>query len=342
MRVGIIGYGLGGRVFHGRLLAAVPHVRVTDVVTRDPARRAAAVADHPGVTCHDSIDGLLAARPDLAVVASPDAYHAEGALACISAGVPVVVDKPLAPTAAEARRVVRAAESAGVPLTVFHNRRWDADQLTLRRLLAAGDLGDVLRYESRFERWRPALTPGKWRDTDPTGGLLTDLGSHLVDQAVTLFGPPTAVYAEVDARRGGAIDDVFLALTHPGGVYAHLWFGALAGAPGPRLRVLGTGGALVIEGLDGQEEALRAGRPAGAVAEPPARLQRGDDVEAVAVDSGRWPDFYPAVLAALRGGGPMPVEPWDAVRVLEILDAARGVAADRLAASFSMGAAGDG
>ena len=148
-------------------------------------------------------------------------------------------------------------------MTVFQNRRYDSDQRTLRRLLDSGELGDVLRYESRFERWRPTLTAGKWRETTPAsegGGSLLDLGSHVVDQAITLFGPVSHVYGEVDARRGGADDDAFLALQHVSGVRSHLWVSSVAAAPGPRLRVLGTEAAYVIDDLDGQEEALRAGR----------------------------------------------------------------------------------
>ncbi len=332
IRVGIVGYGLAGRVFHGRLLAGTPGARVAAVVTGDPRRRAEAAADHPGVVAHDTVDTMLG-DVDLVVVASPDATHVANASAAIDAGVAVVVDKPLAPTAADARRLVDRAERVGVPLTVFQNRRWDSDQLTLRRLLEAGDLGSVRRYESRFERWRPSLTPGKWRETLPVaegGGTLLDLGSHIADQAVHLFGPVERVYAEIDARRGGSEDDVFLAFTHASGVRSHLWASAVAAAPGPRLRVLGSAGAYVVEHLDGQEDALRAGHTPGD-GEPwgvpaPGRggmLRRGEESAAVTPERGRWDAFYPAVVAAVRDGAPMPVDPRDAVYVLELIETAR-------------------
>jgi scyllo-inositol 2-dehydrogenase (NADP+) len=284
----------------------------------------------------DGIDEVVAGSYDLAVVTTPNRTHAPLAARLIEAGVPVVVDKPLAVTAAEARDLVAHAERRGVLLTVYQNRRWDSDQLTLRRLLAEGELGEVLRYESRIERWRPEVAPAKWRETDdPTagGGVLLDLGSHLVDQAVTLFGPVTHVYAEIASRRGvPADDDAFLALSHAAGVHTHISAGALVGAPGPRLRVLGTRGAYLVEHLDGQEDALRAGqRPGpGWGTEPPqrwGRLIRGEETAPVPSESGRWPVFYEGVAAALREGSPPPVDPREAVLVLEVLEAARRSAA---------------
>jgi scyllo-inositol 2-dehydrogenase (NADP+) len=331
LRVGIVGYGLAGRVFHGQLIKAEPSMRVAAVVTRDPQRRAQAAAEHPGVSVHDSLEEMLGdGRLDLVVVASPTDAHADGALASIEAGVPVVVDKPPAIDAEQARGVVEQAEQAGVPLTVFQNRRWDSDVLTLRRLLDEGDIGEVLRFESRFERWRPALTPGKRSEEPaPGGGILLDLGSHLVDQAIQLFGPVLGLHSEVAARRGGADDDVFCSLRHESGVRSHLSMTALAGAPGPRMRVLGMRGAYVVGLLDGQEDMLRSGRGPGDPiygVEPPerwGRLHRGDDVRPIPSERGRWDLFYAAVASALTAGTPMPVDPWDAVRTLEVLDRVR-------------------
>jgi len=246
-----------------------------------------------------------------------------------------VVDKPLATNAAAGRRLVESARAAGLALVPFHNRRWDADHLTLRSLLERGVLGDVLRYEARFERWRPAPDPSAWREALPAtegGGVLLDLGVHLVDQALDLFGPVHAVYAEVEARRGGADDDVFVALHHDTGVRSHLWAGTMAGAPGPRLRVLGSQAAFVHEALDGQEAALRAGADPAAPAfgaEPPARwgrLLRGEADgagEPVPAEPGRWPAFYAGVAATLCDGDPPPVRAEEAVAGLEVLDAAR-------------------
>ena len=198
------------------------------------------------------------------MIATPNSSHVPLGLAALEAGLAVVVDKPLALNAAEGGRLVDAAAERGLMLTAFQNRRWDGDFLTLRRLLDANELGRVHRFESRFERWRPELGGG-WRERVPPeegGGLLLDLGSHLVDQAVQLFGPVRGLHAEVDARREGAVadDDVFLALEHESGVHSHLWASVLAAAPGPRFRVLGDRAAYVKDGLDAQEEHLRAGR----------------------------------------------------------------------------------
>jgi predicted dehydrogenase len=280
-----------------------------------------------------------AGEHDLVVVATPNDSHAELAERAIEAGLAIVVDKPLAPSAATAAALVARAERAGVPLTVFHNRRWDSDQLTLRRLLDGGELGAVHRYESRFERWRPGPRPGAWRQEQPPergGGLLLDLGVHLVDQALVLFGPVRSGRGEVAHRRGGpADDDVFIALEHESGVRSHLWASELAAAPGPRLRVLGRKGAFTVAGLDGQEDALRAGaRPGeargwGVEPEPRwGRLHRGEgEGEPVRPEAGAWPRFYAEVVPWLAAGGPPPVDPREAVAVLEILERVRSGAA---------------
>lgn len=337
LRVALVGYGLAGRVFHAPLVRAAEGLDLVTVVTGNPERAAQVHADHPGVRVMASADDLFAdpADFDLVVVAATNDVHATLAHAAVVLGKAVVVDKPLALTAAEAAVLVDTAAAAGVALTVFQNRRWDSDQLTLRRLLGDGALGTVLRFESRFERWRPQARADSWREALPAaegGGLLLDLGSHLVDQALHLFGPAVRVYAEVDARRGVSDDDVFVAVEHASGVRSHLWAGALAGAPGPRLRVLGSAGAYVVDDLDGQEDRLRAsGRlPAGGLEPEPAsfgRLVRGSDVETVVSERGRWDLFYPAMAAAVAGAGPVPVDPADAVDTLSLIEAARQSAA---------------
>ncbi len=269
------------------------------------------------------------------MVATPNHSHAALAAAAIEAGLAVVVDKPLAPESAAARELVERAQSAAVPLTVFQNRRWDSDFLTLRRLIDAGELGDVFRFESRFERWRPELADDAWRESSSSeqgGGVLLDLGAHLVDQALSLFGPVMEVHGEVDHRRGGpADDDVFIALRHRSGVRSHLWASSVAAARGPRLRVLGTRGAFVVDELDGQEDALKAGeRPGegewGAVPEARwGRLVRGDTQSPVTAVNGNWPEFYRRFESALSGDAELPVDPGDAVAVLDVLErAARG------------------
>jgi scyllo-inositol 2-dehydrogenase (NADP+) len=338
----IIGYGLAGSVFHAPLISSTPGMRVLTVVTANAERRAQALRDNPGARVLSTPDELWARAEehDFVVVATPNNAHAPLARHAVDAGLPVVVAALTADVPAEARAVVEHAESRGVLLTVFQNRRWDSDQRTLRRLLSERRLGDVLRFESRLERWRPELRPDAWRESTAAaegGGVLLDLGSHLVDQALDLFGAAADVYAEVDRRRGAAgDDDAFLALRHRSGAYSHLWMSALAAAPGPRLRVLGDRAAYVVDEVDGQEDALRSGRrpddgePWGVEPESRwGRLIRGDESEPVPSERGAWPRFYSELEVALREGGPPPVDPADAVATLEVLEAARRSARER-------------
>jgi predicted dehydrogenase len=328
--VALAGYGPAGADLHAPLIEATPGLSLESVVTRDPGRSAGARERHPAVRVVATVQEALDFEPDVLVVATPNRFHVEAALLAIAAGVAVVVDKPLAVTAADARRVVAAADAAGVPLTVFQNRRWDGDFLTVRRLREAGELGDILRFESRFERWRPTLKPGWREEADPAagGGVLLDLGAHLVDQALQLLGPPVRTHAETAIRRPGAqtVDDAFLALEHEGGAVSHLWMSAVAAAPGPRFRVLGSRAAYLKQGLDVQEQMLRdGGDPAtpGWGHEPPdawGRLQAGAESQTIETEPAAWPRFYALLRDALRGEAPLPVDPADAVAVLELLE----------------------
>ena len=343
----VVGYGLAGAAFHAPLIAATPGLAVGAIVTRDRGRRDRAERDHPQSRLLSTPEELwkLADELDFVVVAAPNATHVPLGRSAIDAGLAVVVDKPLAPTADAAAALVEHARAAGRLLTVFHNRRWDSDHRTLVKLRAGGRIGDVLRYESRFERWRPDPRADAWREStgpDEGGGVLLDLGTHLVDQALQLFGPVGEVYAEVDnRRRSPGDDDAFLALRHRGGTYSHLWMSALAAAPGPRLRVLGSRAAYVVADVDGQEDALRAGRrpddPEPWGVEPESRwgwLVQGDGSEPVPSEPGEWPAFYAQLERAMREGGPPPVDPADAVAVLEVIDAARRSAARRQTVSL--------
>jgi predicted dehydrogenase len=338
LRVGLLGYGLGGRVFHAPLITACPGLELAAVVTRSPERRAQLAAACPRAAALDSPDQLWAraAELDLAVVATPNRSHVPLARAALAAGLPVVIDKPIAPTAAEARALIAFAQGRGLLCTVFQNRRWDGDFLTVRKLVAEGALGPVRRFESRFERWSPAPRPG-WRESgDPAeaGGQLYDLGAHLIDQALQLLGPVRAVYAELDRRRPGVTtdDDAFVALTHTSGARSHLWMSKVAAQRGPRFRVLGERAAFTKHGLDGQEPALAAGVVPGSSgwgAEPPecwGLIGEDGARRAVATQPGCYQRFYEAVAAAVRSGGPPPIDPEDAAAALDVIEAARASA----------------
>jgi predicted dehydrogenase len=348
LRVGLIGYGLAGSVFHAPLIAATDGLALDTVVTSNPERQDQARAEHPGVRIAATPDELFdrADDLDLIVIASPNKTHVPLAGTALKAGLPVVVDKPVAGTAAEARELAALAEDRGLLLSVFQNRRWDNDFLTLRALLDQGELGDVWRFESRFERWRPQ-PKGGWRESgDPAeiGGLLYDLGSHVVDQSLVLFGPVTQVYAETVIRRAGAEtdDDTFIALTHANGVRSHLYVSATTAQLGPRFRVLGSRAGYVKYGLDPQEAALREGqRPGGGDgdgwgAEPESLWGRVGAGESPVTGGGRpvptlpgdYPAYYAAVARALVQDGPNPVTALEAAAALDVLEAARRSARD--------------
>jgi scyllo-inositol 2-dehydrogenase (NADP+) len=351
LRVGVVGYGLAGSVFHTPLISSTPGMAVVAIVTSDPARQAQATRDYPAAQIFASSEALLAeaAQLDLVVVATPNRFHAPIGIAALEAGLPVVIDKPVAPSVAEAERLGAAAQRAGKLLSVFQNRRWDGDFLTLRRLIAGGALGDVVRLESRFERFRPVPKSDAWRERaepEEAGGLLFDFGAHLVDQSMVLFGRPTSVYAEVDTRRPGAVvdDDAFVALRFAGGQTAHLWMSMLPRRLAPRFRVVGLRGVYEKDGLDPQEDALRLGaRPGdeGWGLEAPEQWGRlATEIAGLGVDGrvetvpGSYGTYYALVRDALRTGGPPPVTLDEALAALRVIEAARESAKKRAVISL--------
>ena len=329
-RVALAGYGFAGRTIHAPLLAEAG-CEVVAVSTRDPQRAADARADIPGVQVVDDLEQLVAVPGlDVVVLATPSGGHAAQVRAVVDAGLPCVVDKPLAVDAASAAGVVRHAAAAGVALTVFQNRRYDAEQATVARVVAEGLVGTPFRYEMRWERWRP-VPKERWREqASPAegGGLLLDLHSHLVDAAVRLFGPVATVFATVAARTTPAEDDAFLVCRHAGAVVSHLGATSLSGAPGPRVRLLGTEAAYVMADFTGEAHVWSG--QADADTAHSGWLYRGDSREPVEKAATGQADLYRAVAAALASDDPqggMPVDPWDAVHTLAVIDAARVSAA---------------
>ncbi|UKA71040.1 Gfo/Idh/MocA family protein [Arthrobacter sp. FW306-06-A] len=340
IRTAVVGYGLAGSVFHAPLLATNASYSLDVIATSDAGRQSAASSGLPGVKVVRDGAAVLerAADLDLVVLATPPLTHHPLAKAALEAGLDVVVDKPFAVTSGQGQELVDLARQRGRVLTVFHNRRWDGDFLTLQKLLAAQALGTVTRFESRFERWSPTIAKAwKARATAADGGgTLFDLGSHLIDQALQFFGPATVLHAELTARRSDerAEDDVFLALQHNSGVVSHLTMNMLCAQQGPRFRVLGSIGGFTKHGVDPQEPYIAAGgSPLDAeygveAPEWAGLLGRDGHLDRLPTERGNYPEFYRLLANKILDGGaesplPLPVNPEDAVEVLKIIESAR-------------------
>lgn len=349
LRVAVVGYGLGGSVFHAPFIDTNPRLSLDGIVTANPDRQAAATKRYPNTRLIRSVDELLghAGEWDLVVVTVPNASHYEVAERAINAGLHTVIDKPITPTSAEAERLAELADHRHVSVIPHQNRRWDGDFLTVTDMLATKRLGEVWRFESRFERWSPAPTkptkptkPTTWKldPNQPGAGILFDLGSHLVDQVLHLFGPPSSVYAERIGRGAPVDNDAFLALTYANGLVAHLWTSSTVAQLGPRFRILGSKAGYVKYGLDPQEDALRGSRlptEPGWGEDPPERWGRVGPVDASTADAstagatepvptrpGAYQEFYAGVAAHLIDGAAPPVDVADAILGLKVLEAA--------------------
>ncbi|BBE24267.1 oxidoreductase [Arthrobacter sp. MN05-02] len=326
----LVGFGHGGRVFHAPLIAHDPRFELSAVVARSTDRRRAARTAYPGAAVVDSLDEALEAVPDLdlAVISTPNATHAALAASALGRGLHVVVDKPFVVRADDGERLIETAHAAGRLLVPFSNRRWDGDYLTVRSTVESGVLGRVRTFESAMESWKPSITKAWKRAAGPGagGGVLYDLGPHLIDQALVLFGPAVPAFADLRIdRAGGAADDtVFLVLQHLGGVTSSLHAGTLAPQVRSRFRVTGDDAGLTVLGTDPQEGLLAAGMSPGAVAAPgPADarglLGRDGNLTPVPIAPGTYPSFYEGVAAAIEGG-PVPVAAEDALAVVRIIE----------------------
>jgi predicted dehydrogenase len=332
LEVGLVGFGLGGGSFHAPLIAATPGLRLAAVVTRNAERRHEVGRLYPEARVLSSAVELWAMKPqlDLVVVSTPNATHVPLAHAALESGAHVVVDKPFAPTAAEARAIGALAARVSRLAIPYQNRRWDGDFLTVQRLLRENTLGEVMRFESRFERWRETPKPG-WITPDAHAeGVVYDLGTHLIDQALVLWGPVTTVYAELEQRHPDVHveDEAFISLLHAGGVRSHLYASMAAAQSGARMSVWGTRGAYVKHGLDVQEAALRKGaRPGGPSWGVEERDHWGwsgmaDERRHEPTEPGAYPAFYAGVERAIRSGAPAPVTVAEAVASLTVVEAA--------------------
>ena len=328
--VGLVGYGMSGSSLHVPLITAEPRLHLRAVVTFDPVPD----GDLPGVPVLSTLAALLDdPGVELVVVAVPNGFHHDAARTALEAGRHVVVDKPFTLDTAEADDLIRLAQDRGLRLSVFQQRRWDADHLTIRRCVDEGLLGQVMTYLARYERFRIGA-PARWSDEDrPGGGVLYDLGAHLIDQALCLFGVPRTVWADLLTQRPGgrAVDYAHLVLGYDT-LRVLLHVGSVVRAPGARFEVHGDRGSFVKDGMDPQIAAMLAGGQPGDPGwgtEPPDRYGTLTTELGGLVSTGRlasvpgsYEVFYRAMAAAVRGDGPVPVPPQQARDVIAVIECA--------------------
>jgi predicted dehydrogenase len=332
VKIGLVGYGFGGRHFHAPLISSARECEFIGVVTSSAERRALMAADHPGLDAFDSLEALASAGAEAVSISTPAETHSDLTDEAITLGLSVVCDKPFSLNPVAARRTVNLASARGVTLSPYQNRRWDSDFLTVQALIDDGTLGEVRRFESRFERHAPDKGPGR-----SGGGTLLDFGAHLVDQAFSLLGPVEFVHAECRTRESGLDDDVFVALRHTNGAISHLWGSWSQHAPGPRFRVTGSTASLIVTTADTQEDVLVTGASPSTSdtwgAEATSDLDRiftASSSAPVSLARGAWDTYYPTFARAVRGEGAPPVEAADAVATADVLEAARISAASHV------------
>lgn len=377
LKIGLLGYGLSGRIFHGALIQALTYFEIAMIITADPEKQKQASSDFPQAT--------IAAKPqvvfdnpdiDLVVIATPNTSHYPLAMAALAAGKHVVVEKPFTVTLEEARGLINQANSVGRLLTVYQNRRFDGDYQTVKALLGSGDLGRIVGFESCFDRFRPQLKENAWREQAiPGSGLLYDLGSHLVDQALDLFGLPEAVYADIRKERGGPVDDAIeIQLLYPNHK-ATLKARCLINVPIPRFAVFGTMGSYATYGLDPQENRLREGKrpdkeattpaayeashppvseatwgdipeqPVGNLSELPfgfvpqaqwGTLALASEQKILPTLAGDYLQFYRNLFLAITTGAPLAVPPEESYAVMAVIEAAMQSHLNQTVVKFSI------
>jgi scyllo-inositol 2-dehydrogenase (NADP+) len=323
IRVGLIGYGLSGEVFHAPLIAAEPAMRLSLIATNRTeaaVRTGARVAPGPAAVLEDP-------DVDLVVIAAPNEVHASLAERALDAGKHVVVEKPFTVTSADADRLDALARRRGLRLTVFHNRRFDGDFLTVRELYESGRLGKLYSFESHFDRFRPEPR-ARWKEQDvPGGGTLFDLGAHLIDQALSIFGMPEAILADIGRQRPGAqATDYFHLIMRYGALRVILRSGSVVSDPWPRFRLDGDRGSFVKVGLDPQEDQLKAGVLPGDPGwgrEEAARFGELSTGERVPTRAGCYERFYRELAGSISDPArEPPVSAGSAADVIRVIEAA--------------------
>jgi scyllo-inositol 2-dehydrogenase (NADP+) len=338
INVGLVGFGLAGQVFHAPLIHADPQLRLTHIVQR---RGHESERNYPQARVMRDVDALLAERSvDLIVVATPNTSHFEMAARSLHAGKHVVVDKPFTITSTEADELIALARKMDRVLSVFHNRRWDGDFLTVRQILDQKVLGRLAEFESRFDRFRPRIKAGAWREeAGPGSGVLFDLGPHLIDQAVVLFGRPERIYADLRRQRDGAVAvDSFEVRLEYSALKVTLKASSLVCEPSPRFVLYGTAGSYIKFGLDPQEESLKQGsspaQPNWGV-EPEEAWGTHATCDGVVARAkyptlaGCYPAYYTNVYRAIRKQEELAVTPDQARDVIRLMELAQQSALEK-------------
>jgi predicted dehydrogenase len=339
--VGLIGFGLAGKCFHGPVIRAVPGLRLAAIVQRSGDE---AAHIYPDVRVVRSIEELLAIEAiRLVVIATPNQTHFPLAKQCLEVGRDVVVDKPFATSVAEALELIRIASKRQRLLSVYHNRRFDADFQAARDVISAGALGRIVRFESHYDRYRPSSKVGAWREKPgPGSGVLFDLAPHLIDHALTLFGKPESIFADIRIERAGfSTDDAFdVTMRYAGSLRAELKATMLSATPRPRMIFLGDKGSLVKKEFDPLENSLRNGTvPQGdswvlEEEENWGELTIAEDGamrKSKVSSKGDWREFYANVRDALLGKAPLLITPQQALDVMVALELAAESSAKRCA-----------
>ena len=333
LNVGLVGFGFAGQVFHAPVISCVEQLRLAAIVRRSGERD----PRYPDTEFVRSVEDLLARPIDLVVIATPNTSHAPIAKQCLLAGKHVVIDKPFATTATEAEELIAIAEERKLLLSVYQNRRYVGDFVTLQKLLAENALGRITSFESHFDRFRPELRPGSWREQPiPGSGLWFDLGAHLLDQVLVIFGIPEAVSADIRIERDGAtVDDASDVTLHYPRMRAMLRISMLAAAPGPMFIVRGTKGTFIKYGLDPQEEALKAGRLPNKSdwdCEPPelyGKLTTAEGTTTIPTTPSNFTHYYANIRDAILGKIDLAVKPQQSLAVMRGIELALAASAQR-------------
>jgi scyllo-inositol 2-dehydrogenase (NADP+) len=329
IHVGLVGYGMSGSVFHAPLIASVQGFELTAVVSSRPE---SVHQDYPHARVVSTLDQLLEMEEiSLVVITTPTSTHYDYAKRSLLAGKHVIVEKPFVLASAEAEELISLAKQQGVLLSVYQNRRWDNDFLTVRHVLQSGFIGDVSYYESHFDRFRPVVRD-RWKESgEPGSGTLYDLGSHLIDQTLVLFGRPQTVHADLKKQREGskAVDYFHLVLDY-GRFQAILHSGSLVREPGPRFQIHGNKGSFIKYGYDPQEASLqkgvRPGDPGYGEEEEALYGEVTFDQDGITYKGkvktlpGCYQAFYEGMAAAITQGEPVPVAPEEARDTIKVIE----------------------